>query len=199
MIKSIFDVTVSIVLSILLLPILLILGLLLLVMDGRPIFFIQPRVGLNGKIFNIIKFRTMKAGKQDPKLDCDRLTKIGKTLRDLSLDELPEIINVIKGDMSLVGPRPLLVEYLPRYNQFQAQRHLVKPGITGLAQVNGRNNTDWDKRFELDVWYAFNHTFMLDVKILVKTVIKVLLKQDIYKDNNITMDEFGGDKPSGIA
>jgi lipopolysaccharide/colanic/teichoic acid biosynthesis glycosyltransferase len=195
MIKRIFDLTMVIIFLPFLLTMLLFISLLLLLTQGKPVFFIQSRPGLNGRLFKMIKFRTMIEGNQDPEFDCERLTWIGKLLRDTSLDELPELLNVIKGDMSLVGPRPLLVEYLPHYNEFQYRRHTVKPGITGLAQINGRNNLSWEERFILDVWYVDNRTIWLDLKILFKTVIKVLVKENIYKSENLTMEKFVGSKP----
>lgn len=158
-------------------------------------FFLQKRPGKNGKIFSIIKFKTMndKRNKEGDLLDdSKRLTRIGKFIRNTSLDEIPQLINVIKGDMSLIGPRPLLPEYLPLYNDFQKQRHKVKPGITGYAQVNGRNAINWNKKFEYDIYYVANISFILDCKILLKTLKKVFLQSDINNKNASTMNRFKG-------
>jgi len=162
---------------------------------GAPVLFRQIRPGLYGKPFEMIKFRSMKDdidadGK--PLEDGARLTSFGKTLRNTSLDELPELWNVIKGDMSLVGPRPLLMEYLPLYNDEQARRHNVRPGITGYAQVNGRNAIGWDERFALDTWYVDNQSLWLDIKILFKTVKKVIIKDGISAEGEATMSKFMG-------
>ena len=162
---------------------------------GSPVLFRQVRPGLHGKPFEMIKFRSMKdaldtAG--NPLPDSERLTPFGKMLRATSLDEMPELWNVIKGDMSIVGPRPLLMEYLPLYNSEQAKRHEVRPGITGYAQVNGRNAISWEKKFELDTWYVNNHSLWLDFKIMLKTVKKVIAKDDISADGEATMIKFTG-------
>ena len=162
--------------------------------DGKPFFF-QLRPGKNGKIFKIIKFKTMTDKKDEngnllP--DADRLTKIGSFVRKTSLDEIPQLLNVIKGDMSLVGPRPLLPKYLELYNDFQRRRNEVKPGITGWAQVNGRNSISWEKKFEYDVWYVDNVSFLLDVKILILTVLKVLKSEGINEQGQATSNEFKG-------
>ena len=162
--------------------------------QGNP-FFIQKRPGKNGKIFSIIKFKTMndKKDNQGTELpDAERLTKMGRFIRKTSLDEIPQLINVLKGDMSLIGPRPLLPEYLPLYNNFQKRRHDVKPGITGWAQINGRNAIEWDKKFELDVWYVDNLSFSLDVKIAVKTLKKIVIKEGITAFNSATINRFNG-------
>lgn len=162
---------------------------------GSPVFFRQIRPGLYGKPFEMIKFRTMKdVTDSDGALleDDERLTSFGKALRNSSLDELPELWNVLKGDMSLVGPRPLLMEYLPLYNDEQARRHHVRPGITGYAQVNGRNAIGWDEKFALDTWYVDNQSLWLDIKILFKTVKKVISKDDISADGQATMSKFTG-------
>ena len=162
---------------------------------GSPIFFKQSRPGLNGRIFTILKFRTMtnECDKDDMLLpDEVRLTKFGKFLRSTSLDELPGLWCVLKGDMSLVGPRPLLVEYLPLYSEKQSKRHEVKPGITGWAQVNGRNAISWDEKFDLDVWYVDNQSFWLDIKILWLTVQKVISRDGISAKNQVTMPKFKG-------
>lgn len=162
--------------------------------DGIPFFF-QQRPGKNGKIFYIIKFKTMNDKKDllgNLLSDAERLTKIGSFVRKTSLDELPQLINVLKGDMSLIGPRPLLVEYLHLYSDFQNRRHEVKPGITGWAQVNGRNTISWDKKFELDVWYVDNISFVVDVKILLLTIKKVFFREGISQDGQATMTTFIG-------
>ena len=162
---------------------------------GSPILFSQTRPGQDGVPFEMIKFRTMKDAidsEGNPLPDSERLTDFGKALRNSSLDELPELWNVVKGDMSLVGPRPLLMEYLPLYSKEQARRHNVRPGITGYAQVNGRNAIGWDKKFELDTWYVDNQSLWLDIKILLKTVKKVVVKDGISADGEATMSKFTG-------
>ena len=164
---------------------------------GSPVLFRQVRPGLNGKPFEMIKFRTMKDAVDsngNPLPDSERLTPFGKMLRATSLDEMPELWNVIKGDMSVVGPRPLLMEYLPLYNQEQAKRHLVRPGMTGHAQVNGRNAISWEEKFKLDTWYVENRSTCLDFKIMFKTVHKVLAKDDISAEGEATMTKFTGTK-----
>ena len=176
-------------------PILLIIAILVRIKLGSPIFFRQARVGLNGEVFEMIKFRTMKdaydaEGNLLP--DEERLTAFGSFLRKSSLDELPELWNVLKGEMSLVGPRPLLVEYLPLYSEEHMKRHNVRPGITGYAQVNGRNNISWTKKFELDVYYVENFSLWLDIKILFQTVAKVLGQADINQEGNATVERFNG-------
>ncbi len=166
---------------------------------GRPVLFIQMRPGLNGKPFCMYKFRTMRQPKENETMyltDSERVTKLGKFLRNYSLDELPELINVLKGDMSLVGPRPLLMQYLDRYAPEQARRHEVKPGITGWAQVNGRNAITWEKKFALDVWYVDNWSLWLDIKILAITVVKVFKREGISAAGEATMPEFMGYKES---
>lgn len=164
---------------------------------GSPILFRQVRPGLNGKPFEMIKFRTMKDAvdtQGNPLPDSERLTPFGKMLRSTSLDEMPELWNVIKGDMSIVGPRPLLTEYLPLYNEEQAKRHNVRPGMTGHAQVNGRNAISWEEKFKLDTWYVENQSTLLDFKIMFKTVHKVLAKDDINEAGEVTMTKFTGSK-----
>ncbi|MDB8564138.1 sugar transferase [Turicibacter sanguinis] len=176
-------------------PILLVVAILVKTKLGSPIIFRQQRVGLNGEIFEMVKFRTMKDAYDEhgnPLPDEVRLTKFGQLLRKTSLDELPELWNVLKGDMSLVGPRPLLVEYLPLYSDEQMKRHNVRPGVTGYAQVNGRNNISWAKKFELDVYYVENFSLWLDVKILFQTVAKVLGQADINQEGNVTIEKFNG-------
>lgn len=164
---------------------------------GSPVLFRQVRPGLNGKPFEMIKFRSMKDAVDEhgnPLPDSERLTSFGKMLRSSSLDEMPELWNVIKGDMSIVGPRPLLMEYLPLYNQEQAKRHNVRPGMTGHAQVNGRNTISWEEKFRLDTWYVENHSILLDFKIMFKTVHKVLAKDDINAKGEATAAPFRGNK-----
>lgn len=162
---------------------------------GSPVLFRQVRPGLNGKPFEMIKFRSMKDAvdaQGNPLPDSERLTPFGQMLRSSSLDEMPELWNVLKGEMSIVGPRPLLMEYLPLYNEQQAKRHNVRPGITGYAQVNGRNAISWEKKFELDTWYVENRSLWLDFKIMLKTVQKVLSKDDISAEGEATMSKFTG-------
>lgn len=196
-IKRLLDFILSLIGLIVLSPILIIVAILVRVKLGRPVLFTQDRVGKNSEIFKLYKFRTMTSevdseGKLLP--DEVRLTKFGKTLRSTSLDELPELWNIIKGDMSIVGPRPLLVSYIPLYSEFQARRHEVRPGLTGLAQVNGRNAISWPKRFEFDVEYVDKLSFWLDVKILIQTVGKVFKKEGISSDSSQTMEPFRGEQ-----
>ena len=195
LIKRVLEFIIALIGLILASPILLIVAILVRIKLGSPILFRQQRVGLNGEIFEMIKFRTMKDETDlegNPLPDEERLTKFGQLLRKTSLDELPELWNVLKGEMSLVGPRPLLVEYLPLYSKEQMKRHHVRPGITGYAQVNGRNNISWTKKFELDVYYVENFSLWLDVKILFQTVAKVLGQADINQEGNVTMEKFNG-------
>lgn len=176
-------------------PILLITALLVRIKLGSPVLFTQERPGKNGKIFKLYKFRTMlppKDGVVDPSQDALRLTPFGKKLRSTSLDELPELFNMLKGDMAVVGPRPLLVQYLSRYNQHQARRHEVRPGFTGLAQVSGRNALSWEEKFNLDVQYVDRITFIGDWKIIFKTLITVIKRDGISADGEATMGEFMG-------
>ncbi|MEQ3636263.1 MAG: sugar transferase [Alcanivorax borkumensis] len=176
-------------------PVILLLAVLVRVKLGSPVLFRQVRPGMDGRAFQMAKFRTMTdaRGTNGELLpDADRLTGFGQFLRSSSLDELPELWNVLKGDMSLVGPRPLLMEYLPLYSDRQARRHEVRPGITGWAQVNGRNALSWDEKFELDVWYVENRTLWLDIKILFLTVWKVIKRDDINQDGEATMTRFTG-------
>jgi sugar transferase EpsL len=194
-IKRAFDLFLIFLSLPLILPIYLFIALLVLTRLDSPVLFRQSRPGLSGKIFNMYKFRTMtnECDKNRVLLSDEvRLTKFGKFLRSTSLDELPSLWNVLKGDMSLVGPRPLLVEYLPLYSTQQARRHEVKPGITGWAQVNGRNTIAWDKKFDLDVWYIDNQSIWLDIKILWLTVKKVILRDGVSQQNHVTMDKFRG-------
>ena len=193
--KPLFDILIAIIIILVLSPLILFVILLLFVLNNGEVFFIQKRPGLNCKPFNLIKFKTMRDLYDSNGIllpDMERITKIGSFIRAVSLDEILQLINVIKGDMSLVGPRPLLMKYLDRYTQYQNQRHDVKPGITGLAQVNGRNNISWEEKFELDVQYVKNQSFLLDLNILFKTALVVLLKRGINQDKGITMEEFKG-------
>ncbi len=187
----------ALILIIILLPFLVIMTILVWINLGRPIFFKQDRPGKGDDIFTMVKYRTMLAGVDSSGVllpDEKRLTKFGKFLRSTSLDELPGFWSVLKGDMNFVGPRPLLVEYLPLYTAKQARRHEVKPGITGWAQVNGRNALSWDEKFDLDVWYVDNQSIWLDVKILWLTVKKVIVRDGIANQDNATMPVFKGSK-----
>ncbi len=193
--KRIFDFTVSFLILIVASPIILITSILVKTKLGSPIIFKQKRPGLNDKPFYLYKFRTMtderdESGELLP--DEQRLTKTGKFIRRLSLDELPQLFNVLRGDISLVGPRPLLMEYLPLYTKEQARRHEVKPGITGWAQINGRNAISWEEKFKLDVWYVDNQSFVLDIKILLWTVLKVFKSEGISQEGQATMEKFRG-------
>ena len=195
--KRLIDIICSLIGLILFSPILLVVALLIRINLGSPVFFTQTRLGKDGKEFKMIKFRTMKDsldkfGQLLP--DEQRLTKFGKILRSTSLDELPELINVLKGDMTLVGPRPLLVEYKELYSERQFRRHEVSPGITGWAQINGRNAISWNERFELDVLYVDNISFLLDMKILVMTILKVIKRDGINEQGQASMSKFTGNK-----
>lgn len=195
--KPLADKMLALFLLIALLPVITILTLLLAWANrGKP-FFVQPRPGLKGKVFKLVKFKTMNDKRNDhgellP--DADRLTPVGSFIRKTSLDELPQFWNVLKGDMSFVGPRPLLVEYLPLYNKEQARRHQVKPGITGWAQVNGRNAIGWDQKFALDVWYVDHQSLALDLRILFLTVAKVIRSEGIQSAQSVTMEKFTGNQ-----
>lgn len=189
--KRLFDILGTLfLLSVLWLP-LVCLCLLQLILMGKPIFFRQERAGLEGQPLSILKFRTMLNGGGS---DADRLTPWGKLLRSTSLDELPELWNVLRGEMSLVGPRPLPIHYLERYTPRQNQRHNIRPGITGWAQVNGRNGLSWERQFELDLWYVEHHSLWLDLKILARTVITVFQRKNISEDGHATRSEFFGSK-----
>lgn len=195
MVKRLFDIVVSTFLLGILSPVMLLLAVLVRMSLGSPVIFKQVRPGLHGKPFTMYKFRTMTDardahGRLLP--DEQRLTKLGRFLRSTSLDELPELFNVLKGDMSLVGPRPLLMEYLPLYTPEQARRHNVRPGMTGWAQVNGRNALSWEEKFEYDVWYVDNWSFWLDIKILWMTLVAVLRREGISADGHATMPAFTG-------
>ena len=195
MIKRLFDIMAATAALVILSPVYAITAYKVKKNLGSPVIFKQTRPGLNGKPFEMIKFRSMKDAidtEGNPLEDDERLTAFGKTLRNSSLDELPELWNVIKGDMSLVGPRPLLMEYLPLYNDEQARRHRVRPGITGYAQVNGRNAIGWHEKFTLDTWYVDHRSLWLDIKILIKTVKKVIIKDGISADGEATMSKFTG-------
>jgi lipopolysaccharide/colanic/teichoic acid biosynthesis glycosyltransferase len=187
--KRWFDVALSALAILLLAPLALVVAMVVVVGLGRPVLFSQRRVGLNGRIFTLLKFRTMRAGAGD---DAERLTAIGDALRRLSLDELPQLVNVLRGDMSLVGPRPLLPEYLPRYTPEQARRHDVMPGLTGLAQVSGRNSLSWDEKFALDVRYTRAISFALDLRILGRTVVQAIRGAGASHPGHATMPEFRG-------
>ena len=196
-IKRVLDFTLSLIALIILSPIYLVLAILVRIKLGSPIIFKQERPGLNEKIFTLYKFRTMTDEKdENGKLLPDevRLTKFGKFLRSTSLDELPELINIIKGDMSIVGPRPLLVEYLPLYNEKQRCRHNVRPGLTGYAQISGRNSISWEEKFDDDLMYIENITFTEDLKIVLKTALKVIKREGISQEGNATMEKFTGNK-----
>lgn len=196
-IKRILDLILSLMALILLMPLMLIIGILVAINLGNPIIFKQKRPGKDEKIFTLYKFRTMTDEKDEKgKLlpDSQRLTKFGKFLRSTSLDELPELINILKGDMSIVGPRPLLVEYLELYNEEQKHRHDVRPGLTGLAQISGRNAITWEEKFEKDIEYVHNISFIGDVKIIIKTAIKVFKREGISGTNSDTMQKFEGNK-----
>lgn len=195
--KRLIDLAISLILVLVLSVMIAIIAILVRVKLGSPILFKQRRPGLHGEPFQLYKFRTMtdergSAGQLLP--DAVRLTSFGRFLRKYSLDELPQLFNVIKGDLSLVGPRPLLIEYLPLYTKEQAKRHLVKPGITGWAQINGRNAITWEEKFELDVWYVENQTFLLDIKILFLTFWKVVKSEGVNQSANVTMESFKGSK-----
>jgi len=193
--KRFFDFTIALCALLLLSPVILLTALLIRNKLGSPVLFKQARPGIQGDIFNMLKFRSMRDavdhhGHELP--DEERLTPFGVKLRATSLDELPGLISVLKGDMSLVGPRPLLVEYLPLYSKEQARRHDVRPGITGWAQVNGRNAISWEQKFEYDVWYVNNQSLWLDIKILLLTVKKVFVREGISADGNVTIEKFKG-------
>ncbi len=192
--KRLIDVTAAVLVLIFFSP--LFVGVyLLLMLSQNSAFFTQDRPGKNGKVFKLIKFKTM-SDKRDAQgnllPDAERLTKVGKWVRSTSLDELPQLINVLKGDMSLIGPRPLLIKYLPLYSETQKRRHEVKPGITGWAQVNGRNAISWNKKFEYDVWYVDHLSFLLDCKIVWRTIKKVIIREGISSDTSVTMEPFKG-------
>ncbi|MBJ7434565.1 MAG: sugar transferase [Acinetobacter sp.] len=197
MLKRLLDIVIASIALVLLSPLYAFVAYKVKKNLGSPVLFRQVRPGLNGKPFEMIKFRTMKDAideQGNPLPDSERLTPFGKMLRSTSLDEMPELWNVIKGDMSVVGPRPLLMEYLPLYNKEQAKRHNVRPGMTGHAQVNGRNAISWEEKFKLDTWYVENKSTVLDFKIMLKTVQKVIAKDDISAEGEATMTRFTGSK-----
>ncbi|RDI45712.1 sugar transferase [Falsibacillus pallidus] len=193
--KRLFDLTIGFIILICSFPFMIFIGILVKTKIGSPIIFKQLRPGLEGKPFYLYKFRTMKDSIDDYGAllpDNQRLTKVGKFLRKYSLDELPQFINVVKGDLSLVGPRPLLMEYLPLYSAEQRLRHHVRPGITGWAQINGRNSISWNEKFLLDVWYVKNQSFILDLKIIFLTIFKVLSSAGVNQTEMVTMEKFEG-------
>ncbi|MDB9872191.1 sugar transferase [Alphaproteobacteria bacterium] len=200
MMKSCMDKVLASLILIFLIPFLIIVCTLILVKDGRPFFFAQHRVGKGNKIFKIWKLRTMRLQNKNyfsswrDENDGDRITNFGSVLRQSSIDELPQLVNVLLGDISIVGPRPLLPEYLTLYTPAQARRHEVKPGITGWAQINGRNNISWEKKFELDVWYVDNQSFLLDIKIILITIRKVIFREGVSAKGEATMSKFRGSK-----
>ena len=189
--KRLIDSMVAGVALILLFPLMAVTAVVVLICMGRPILFRQQRPGLNGRLFNMFKFRTMA---QEQGIDAARLTGLGRLLRRTSLDELPELWNVLRGDMSLVGPRPLLPEYLPLYDDCQLRRHEVRPGITGWAQVNGRNALDWPERFKLDVWYVDNRSFWMDMRILAMTLVQLFKTSEVNSKGHATMKPFKGNR-----
>ncbi|EPF5720695.1 sugar transferase [Vibrio cholerae] len=195
--KRIFDFLLAAIFLLLFSPIILFIAWKIRKNLGSPVLFRQTRPGLNGKPFEMIKFRTMKDAVDangNPLPDSERMTPFGDKLRNSSLDELPELWNVLKGEMSLVGPRPLLMQYLPLYSKEQARRHEVRPGVTGWAQINGRNAISWEEKFKLDVWYVDNRSFWLDLRVLLLTVKKVIFKEDISAEGEVTMPQFKGNK-----
>lgn len=198
MFKRLFDIIASAFGLMLLSPVIVIVAWKISHKLGSPVLFRQVRPGLNGKPFEMIKFRTMRDAIDEagnPLPDSERMTPFGSFLRSSSLDELPELWNVLKGDMSLVGPRPLLMEYLPLYSPEQYRRHEARPGVTGWAQINGRNTLSWDEKFKLDIWYVENRSFWLDLKIILLTIKKVIVRDGISADGEATMTKFTGDKP----
>lgn len=191
--KRVFDIIIATALVVVLSPLFALTAILILIFDGRPVFFTQDRPGLNDKIFKIYKFRTMHIQPANhDQTDNQRMTSLGAFIRKSSLDELPQLINVIIGDLSLVGPRPLLVEYLHLYNKRQQKRHSVKPGITGWAQINGRNAISWEQKFEYDIWYVENWSLLLDFKIMFLTFVKLIKPAGINASNDVTMEKFKG-------
>jgi len=195
--KAVFDRVLAFILLIFFMPLIVLIGLFIFITMGRPIFFRQVRPGKYEKLFTIYKFRTMHNEKDNygnflP--DDKRLYGIGKLIRSTSLDELPQLFNVLKGDMSFIGPRPLLVEYLKLYNKTQKKRHNVTPGITGWAQINGRNAISWKKKFDLDIWYVDHCSFWLDLKILFMTFLKLIKRSDVSSSNHVTMEKFKGNE-----
>jgi len=204
-VKRLLDIVASAAGLVLLSPLLLLIALLVRVNLGSTVLFTQQRPGKDGRIFTLYKFRTMKSGANDTAAgdvaavgtDAERLTRFGRILRATSLDELPELWNVVRGEMSIIGPRPLLVEYLERYNSGQARRHEVRPGVTGWAQVNGRNAVDWDERFAMDVWYVDNRSLFLDARILWLTISTVVKREGVSAEGHATMEPFDPDRDAG--
>jgi sugar transferase EpsL len=197
--KRLIDICVSLVLLLILSPLLLLVAVRIVIMQGRPVLFQQQRSGLGGKPFNILKFRSMTDARDESGAllpDAERLSGFGKRLRTISMDELPELWNVLRGDMSLVGPRPLLMKYLPLYSSEQARRHQVRPGITGWAQVNGRNSVEWADKLSMDVWYVENRSFRLDCQILWLTIATVFRPKGTSHADHATMHEFKGNSDS---
>jgi len=195
MLKRGFDLSMALLLLLVLSPLLALLALAVRWKLGRPVLFAQTRPGLHGVPFRFYKFRTMTDARDatgELRVDAARLTPLGELMRKLSLDELPQLVNVLRGDMSLVGPRPLLMEYLPLYSERQARRHAVRPGITGWAQVNGRNTLNWEERFELDLWYVDHQSLLLDLKIIAMTAWRMLRPQGIAQPGQVTMSKFTG-------
>lgn len=200
--KRVFDIVSSILALLVLSPVLLVLSFLIYIYIGRPVIFQQLRTGLNGQLFKIYKFRTMTNAtdkNQELLSDSERMTRFGGFLRSTSLDELPELWNVLRGDMSLVGPRPLLVEYLDLYTIEQARRHDVKPGLTGWAQVNGRNSLTWEEKFHYDIWYVENNSMLLDIKIIFLTVRQLFKQDDISSNGHVSMPKFKGTNTSLLS
>jgi len=195
LIKRVFDIIFALIAVVLLSPVFLVVSIVIIISDGFPVFFTQVRPGKNGVPFKLHKFRSMKKA-QDQKIelstDGERITKFGNFLRRTSVDELPELFSVLEGKMSIVGPRPLLMQYLERYSGEQARRHEMLPGITGWAQINGRNTISWEEKFRLDIWYVDHWTFCLDIKIILQTVWKVIKGEDVSQPGRATMDEFMG-------
>ena len=194
-IKRSFDIIFSLTVLIMLSPIFLIIAILVKIKLGGHIFFVQERIGMYNRPFKMYKFRTMRNTKDSSGnllSDNERLTKFGKILRSTSLDELPEFFNILRGEMSLIGPRPLLPEYLPLYSGEQIKRHNVPPGLTGWAQINGRNSISWTEKFKLDVWYVENWSLKLDLKIFFLTIVKVIKREDINQESTVTMEAFNG-------
>jgi lipopolysaccharide/colanic/teichoic acid biosynthesis glycosyltransferase len=197
MLKRFFDIVASLAGLIVLFPVIVVVAYLIRKHLGSPILFRQVRPGLGGKPFEMVKFRSMRDALDangNPLPDSERMTHFGRFLRSSSLDELPELWNVIKGDMSLVGPRPLLMEYLPLYDEVQFRRHDLRPGVTGWAQINGRNALSWEEKFKLDVWYVDNQSLWLDLKIIFLTIKKVLVREGISAEGEVTMSKFTGSK-----
>lgn len=195
--KRLFDLLVTLLALVVALPVMGLTALVILACEGRPLIFAQQRPGRGGKLFTLYKFRTMRSAfdrQGNPLPDSERLSKLGRVLRAASLDELPELFNILRGEMSLVGPRPLLAVYLERYSPEQARRHEVLPGITGLAQISGRNAIAWEEKFRLDVWYVDHWSFWLDMKILFLTAWKVLRREGISQQGHATAEEFRGDE-----